>query len=127
MMTNKKLKDYDCWDEDRSPELWIELCSKTNPPHAKCPMFDASGKYIWTDVEVVSFKDGKFEVRVLRNSKSKWVGRLSVLFFAEDPVRFEQRVELCKQRQRNADDELRFLKYVESLPDNMTSVLSNEM
>lgn len=52
-------------------------------------MFDASGKYIWTDVEVVAYKDGKFEVRVLRNSKSKWVGRLSVLFFAEDPVRFE--------------------------------------
>lgn len=20
MMTNKKLKDYDCWDEDRTPE-----------------------------------------------------------------------------------------------------------
>lgn len=52
-------------------------------------MFDDSDKYIWTDVEVVSYQNGRYEVRVLRNSKSKWVGRLSVLFYAEDPVKFE--------------------------------------
>lgn len=52
-------------------------------------MFDESDKYIWTDVEVLNYVNGRYEVRVLRNGKSKWVGRLSVLFFAEDPVKFE--------------------------------------
>ncbi|CAK93776.1 unnamed protein product (macronuclear) [Paramecium tetraurelia] len=126
-MANKKLKDYDCWDEDKTPEQWIELCLKTNPPHAKCPLFDHSDKYIWTDVEVLGYQNGRYEVKVLRSNKIKWIGRLSLLFFAEDPIKFEQRVELCKQRQRNADDEYRFLKYIDSLPDSMTSILSTEM
>ena len=39
-MTNKKLKEYDCWDEDRTPLEWLEICKKSNPPHAKCPLFD---------------------------------------------------------------------------------------
>ncbi|CAD8115295.1 unnamed protein product [Paramecium sonneborni] len=126
-MTNKKLKEYDCWDEERTPQEWVEICKKSNPPHAKCPMFDQTDKYIWTDVEVLGFENGKFEVKILRSNKIKRIGRLSLQFYQEDPIKFEQRVELCKQRQKNADDELRFQKYVDSFPDSMTSTLSLEM
>lgn len=57
-------------------------------------------RYIWTDVEVLGYDKAteKFEVRVLKNNKIKLIGRLSLLFNFEDPVKFEQRVELCKQR-----------------------------
>ena len=54
----------------------------------------------------------------------KWVGRLSVMFMWEDPVRFQERLELSKQRQRNADDESRFLHYVENLSDKLSSPFS---
>ncbi|CAD8207354.1 unnamed protein product [Paramecium octaurelia] len=66
----------------------------------KCSMFGELDKYTWTDVEVIGFENGKFEVKILRSNKIKRIGRLSLQFYLEDPVKFEQRVELCKQRQR---------------------------
>jgi len=54
----------------------------------------------------------------------KYVGRLSLLFHDENPDRFRYRLELAKQRQFVAEDELRFLKYVESLPNDQAPELS---
>ena len=41
-------------------------------------MFDQSDKYIWTDVEVLDYVNGKFEVKILRSNKIKRIGRLSL-------------------------------------------------
>ena len=61
---------------------------------------------------------------MLKDNSVKWVVRLSVMFKDEDQDAFKQRVELSKQRQQNAEDEMRFLKYVDSQPDKQASVLS---
>jgi len=42
------------------------------------------------------------------------VVRLSIKFNEEDLEAFKERVELSKQRQINAEDEKRFLKYVDT-------------
>ena len=55
------------------------------------------------------------------------VGRLSLRFKTEDPLKFEERVEICKKRQQNADDEMRFLKYIDSLDDKEYGFLNEPM
>lgn len=42
--------------------------------------------------------------------------RLSLLFNHEDPVRHAARIELAKSRMRTAEDEMRFLKFIDALP-----------
>jgi hypothetical protein len=59
----------------------------------------------------------KFFIQICDSGIMKYVGRLSLLFHDENPDRFRYRIELAKQRQIIAEDELRFLKYVSSLPD----------
>jgi dynein heavy chain len=70
---------------------------------------------------------GKFKVRVMENDVIKWVGRLSVMFMWEDQVKFQERVELSKQRQRNADDELRFLGYVDKQNEKVASSIQLDL
>ncbi|KAM3134228.1 hypothetical protein pb186bvf_013648 [Paramecium bursaria] len=133
MRTNKQLKNYDCWDEDRQPEEWLAIVKAQDDQnklyHAKVPIYDKSGKYLWTGVQILGYdpETRKYKVRVVQTGVEKEVGRLSLLFEGEDPVKFEQRVELCKQRQKNADDEMRFLEYVNNQSNALASNLSNEM
>lgn len=54
--TNKQLKNYDCWEEDKSPEEWVAECRRREPPHAKCPIY--SRQYVWTHVEVLGWDEG---------------------------------------------------------------------
>ena len=56
----------------------------------------------------------------------KLVTRLSLLFYAEDPALFKERVNLCKTRQKNVEAELRFTALVDSIPQDAVSVLSKE-
>lgn len=69
-------------------------------------------------------KKKKFLVQVLNSRTQKYVGRLSLQFHEEDPEKFRQRVELAKERQTHAEDEMRFYRYVDSLPDESVSSLS---
>ena len=68
----------------------------------------------------------KFKVKV-DGSIIKWVGRLSVMFLWEDQFKFQERVELSKQRQRNADDESRFLTYIDKQSEKVASSLSADL
>ena len=99
------------------------------PPHAKCPLFDRNKQYTWSNVEVCEYDPitAKFKVRVMTTQVEKWVGRLSLLFLSEDQVKFQERVELSKQRQKNADDEIRFLNYVNKQTDRVASFLPTDM
>jgi hypothetical protein len=54
------------------------------------------------------------------------VTRLSLLFFAEDPELFKDRVNLCKYRQKQVEAELRFTDLVDSIPSDAVSTLSAE-
>lgn len=89
--TNKNLKSYDCWDEDKTPQEWLAECKHRNPPHAKCPMYNLDKKYVWSSVEILDWDavNEKFKVRVMDSDVIKLVGRLSVMFVWEDQVLFQ--------------------------------------
>lgn len=53
---------------------------------------------------------------MIENGILKYVGRLSLIFNKEDPIKFRQRIEEAKQRQYTAEDEMRFYTYVDNLP-----------
>ena len=99
------------------------------PPHAKCPVYDRSKQYSWSNVEVLEYDPAtmRFKVRMMSSLVEKWVGRLSLMFLSEDQVKFQERVELSKQRQRNADDEMRFLSYVSGQTERVASSIPQEM
>ena len=48
-------------------------------------------------------KTGKYYVKVLENGLLKFVNRLSLQFKDEDPQKFEERLNLTKDRQKKAD------------------------
>lgn len=86
-------------------------------------------RYVWTYVEVLDWDpiQEKFKVRVLDTDVIKYVGRLSVMFLWEDQFKFRERVELSKQRQRNADDESRYLLYIDKQHEKVASSLSVDL
>jgi len=65
-------------------------------------------------------------VQVVNQPTLKYVGRLSLQFNEEDPQKFKKRLDLAKERQLTAEDELRFYKYVDSQPDSSVSLLEPE-
>ena len=71
-------------------------------------------------------KTQKYLVKMVSKGIQKYVDRLSLLFDAEDKVKFKERVQLCKHYQRRAEDEIRFQNYAESIPDSNVSTLSLE-
>ena len=128
MQPVKSLPRYDTWDRDFTPKQWVEYCLKRpTEPHAVSPCFE-NGDYTWKPVQVLSYdeKERKFKVRQVHNNKEKTVTRLSLLFYAEDPERFKERVELCKLRQKHVEQELRFTDLVDSIPADAVSTLSKE-
>lgn len=52
--------------------------------------------------------------------------RLSLLFYAEDPVAFRQRVNLCKTRLKNCMAEIAFTREVDRVKHDVVSQLSKE-
>ena len=79
------MKDYDCWENDMTPEEWAQKYVGTPPPHGKAPIY-SKGEYVWTDIELINYdpKTGKFYVKVLENGLLKFVSRLSLQFRDED-------------------------------------------
>lgn len=61
------------------------------------------------------------------NGLTKYVGRLSLLFHLEDPEKFKERLQLAKERQEIAEDEMRFYYFVDSQPDETVSFLTFEV
>jgi dynein heavy chain len=69
----------------------------------------------------------KFLVQIIDTGVIKYVGRLSLLFFLEDPIKFRKRVEEARERQQTAEDEIRFLEYLDSLSDDAVSSLTTKV
>lgn len=124
----KVLTRYDTWDEDRTIEDWVEYCqARPGQAHALSPVYQGY-EYCWKPVEVLSFdyKERKYKVKVVATNQEKLVTRLSLLFFDEDPDKFKERVNQCKQRQEIVEAELRFTNLVDSVPTDSVSTLSKE-
>lgn len=98
---------------------------RADQPHAMSPCF-ADGEYSWKPVFVVGYDytQKKFKVQVCNTRQIKLVTRLSLLFFAEDPVAFRQRVNLCKTRLKNCRAEIAFTREVDKVKHNAVSTLS---
>lgn len=85
-------------------------------------------EYMWKPVEVLDYdeKEKKFKVKVTATNQVKYVTRLSLLFFNEDPEQFKKRVNECKARQAIVEAELKFTNIVDSVPTDSVSELSKE-
>lgn len=127
LQSTKALMNYDCWDEDCEAEEWVRKVKGLEPPHAKSPIY-INKRYLWAGVEILGWSKemNKFLVKILLNGSEKYVSRLSLMFLTEDHSKFMERVQVCKQRQQRAEDEIRFFKYVESKNDQLVSSLDEE-
>ena len=86
-------------------------------------------EYTWRPVRVVGYNQAERKFKVVscgNRPQEKEVTRLSLLFYAEDPDLFKERVSLCKMHQANVEAELRFTNYVDSIPADAVSVLTRE-
>ena len=63
----------------------------------------------------------------MQNGLLKFVNRLSLQFKDEDQEKFQERLNLTKERQKNADQSIKLLKYIESIDDNRVSDLNTNM
>lgn len=66
-------------------------------------------------------KKERFIVKITKTGQIKEVIRLSLCFNDEDQEKFKERVELAKLRQQTCSDEIRFFKYVDSVPTELVS------
>lgn len=124
----KALTRYDTWDQDRTIEEWLRYCEmRPDQPHAISPCF-ADNEYAWKPVRVVGYdyQVSKYKVEVCNTRQIKFVTRLSLLFYAEDPGMFRERVNLCKTRLKNCFAELAFTKEVDKVKHDAVSTLSKE-
>jgi len=122
------LTRYDCFEEDKSIDDWVRECqAKPGQAHALSPVYQGY-EYCWKPVEVLSYDYAaqKYVVKVCATGKEKKVTRLSLLMFNEDPDKFKERVNACKQRKEIVEAELRFTNIVDSVPTDSVSTLSKE-
>ena len=124
----KALTRYDTWDQDRTVEEWLHYCEmRPDQPHAISPCY-AENEYAWKPVRVIGYDNetSKYKVEVCNTRQQKFVTRLSLLFYAEDPVAFRTRVNLCKTRMKNCIAEISFTKEVDKVKHDAVSTLSKE-
>ncbi len=100
---------------------------RAEQPHAISPCF-ADNEYAWKPVRVVDYDHAqkKFKVEVCNTKQVKFVTRLSLLFYAEDPTAFRTRVNLCKTRLKNCMAENFFTREVDKVKHEAVSTLSRE-
>lgn len=55
MLPVKALPRYDCWDNDRTIEEWLEHCKEHDDVfHGVSPVFE-KGEYVWRPVKVLNY------------------------------------------------------------------------
>lgn len=74
-------------------------------------------RYEWVPVMVEGYNEAtkKYKVIVEGSDVSKNVGRLALLFNDDDPVEFKHRIEHSKKLREVADQEMRFLLFIENM------------
>lgn len=98
---------------------------RPDQPHAISPCF-SDNEYSWKPVRVIGYEypTKRFQVEVCMTKQVKLVTRLSLLFYAEDPVSFRTRVNLCKTRLKNCRAEIAFTREVDKIKHDTVSTLS---
>ncbi|CAD8161959.1 unnamed protein product [Paramecium pentaurelia] len=122
--TNKTLKNYLTWDDPQTPTDIIQQFKNDKSYHAKCPFYEGNG-YVWTEVQILDYDQNqqKFIVKIMKNDQIKYVSRLSLMLKTENETEFNLRLQQCRILQKQAEEELRFFKYVNSIPDQLITSL----
>ena len=55
------------------------------------------------------------------------MSRLSLQFKDEDPQKFEERLNLTKDRQKKADESIKLVKYIENVNDKIVAPMPQKM
>ncbi len=55
------------------------------------------------------------------------MSRLSIQFKDEDSSKFEERLNLTKERQKNADEAIKLLKYIETVDDRAVAPMPEKL
>lgn len=69
----------------------------------------------------------KFRVRVLSNGVEKVIGKLSLLFNNEDKQGYQKRLNLAKNLQMNAQEEIRFKNYTTNILNSEIQQMSSQI
>ncbi|CAD8087288.1 unnamed protein product [Paramecium sonneborni] len=122
--TNKTLKNYLTWDDPQTPEEIIQQFKNDKSYHAKCPFYEGNG-YLWTEVQILDFDQiqQKYIVKIMKNDQVKTISRLSLMLKTENETEFNQRLQQCRILQKQAEEELRFFKYVNTIPDQLVTAM----
>lgn len=64
---------------------------------------------------------------MLENGLLKFVNRLSIQFKGEDSEKFEERLNLTKERQKKADDAVKLLRFIDTVDDKLVANMPEKM
>lgn len=118
--------DLQACDEEEHIQEILERCrAKPDQCHGLSPTYE-DYEYIWRPVYVLGYENKRWKVQMYTTGQVKFVTRLSLVFYEEDPQKFLQRVKNCKALQKQVNDELYFTNLVDSISPNLVSVLSKE-
>eukprot|EP00825_Cyclidium_porcatum_P047874 TRINITY_DN786_c0_g1_i4.p1 TRINITY_DN786_c0_g1~~TRINITY_DN786_c0_g1_i4.p1 ORF type:complete len:916 (+),score=181.33 TRINITY_DN786_c0_g1_i4:48-2795(+) len=125
--TNKTLINFDCYEEEITPQQWVLKYKNTPPPHGQCPIY-INKQYDFTQIEVKGYNEEKkkFIVKMLTNGQVKLVTRLSLIFKDENTEAFTQRKEFAKYLQKQANEEIRYYRYIDQQPSELVKGMKEE-
>ena len=123
LKSTREITKFDCWEEKKTLEDWIEYYKSKPAPHGKSPIFE-HGVYKWEDVELIGIDRKKFLVRVLKTLAIKRVQRLAIRFNDEDEKEFEARVSQARELQGYFESEMRFIDYIDEVPTDKVSSIT---
>lgn len=128
LLSIKNLQRYDCW-QDKSPQEWIDYCKLQNRENdGRSPTY-YEGSYLLSPVKVDFYDEEqmKFQVTFTKFKDSKkFVQRLAIHFYDEDFSEWKYRKFLCEQRRDKIDDLILLTRYIDNVPLNLISVLSEK-
>lgn len=122
MLASKNIMDFDL-AEGSDGQAMVDACSLAETPLQK------EGKQVWCPC-IVLFQDEenrKYSVRIKGSRQVKEVNRLSLRFNCENKKVFENRVRSARERQQQAEEEIRFKLQVEAQDENVLAPLGRDI
>ena len=122
LKSTRDISRFDCWEDKKIAEDWMEFYKGKSGPHAKSPIFD-QGVYKWEDVDLIAVEKRKFVVRVLKTLAVKRVQRLAIRFNDEDEKQFELRVTQARELEGNYHSHQRFIECIDEVSNEKVSTI----
>ena len=115
---------FKLWDFDddafdpRTVEEWLALGIDDKGVMSGVPGFVFTKDCQWTPAVVMAFHEKalRWLVKFPDGKEDEWVPRMRLLFYAEDPAVFADRIANAVNERRRIESWMRFVFYVESMP-----------